>query len=714
MNEIIIPDDTNINTNRFLMLCDNVQNCFALIDNSMFELLEMKDQLLLQSLPAKVLLRITLVLSRFYRAYSQTQIPVYELIDLVQLHNDLFNQRCRLFKRLYDSDEMKKRMLDVALQRITAGEKHVEEHREKKIIDNWEKLYLHLALPRSSVRKWKFRLETFHEKATLGYEHVIDWLHTAASRAVSPSPELSDDEESIGEQNIDQEDDSDDNASSVPEIEEPNQPIDYSPEQDQIDHHNDETAPHQSARSSKYEHVQSASPIVMVDSEVQAQPDFDDQQTSTDDKFSTKLVLMRIYRPIEIMRTTFQCIVHSQGQSYPTKEWKFNKTNKSISNATKENIEIDRQQYDELVVPVSNLKQRDVDINSIRIDVLGDRKLFGCVVFSYEDLQILDLPVLNNQIFSPFIAMDNNNNIPRKNIRLDLDQPSNEVYQACLSIPPRTFSIYDDQHESVAELPLLMFWYDKIENTQATKSTMTTSMEENPISQISVMKQSKSIDNDRIKAMTTTYENKIIQIHDEYQAEIQRLTELLHEKLSRQSSRMIDGANSSENILETHHAGVSNIYIRRQRPKSESKNKHRQQRYSSERNSSDSFLDRNEIYLQQRSMHRNQLMTKVSRQTSLINERQMEIQHRLYKSQSNNAYDDLCLPGVFMPSQSNHVYNPRAYQYFHSIGTREPRLTQPPSIFKLPAVPSGSISMLSLFELTRCHKTDEENEPTDE
>ena len=142
MNETIIPNDTNINANRFLMLCDNVQTCFTLIGNSMFELLEMEDQLLLQSLPTKVLLRITLVLSRFYRAYSQTRIPVYELIDLVQLHNDLFNQRCLLFKRLYDSDEIKKRMLNDALQKITAGEKHTEEHREKKIVDNWEKLFV--------------------------------------------------------------------------------------------------------------------------------------------------------------------------------------------------------------------------------------------------------------------------------------------------------------------------------------------------------------------------------------------------------------------------------------------------------------------------------------------------------------------------------------------------------------------------------------------
>ena len=61
---------------------------------------------------------------------------------------------------------------------------------------------------------------------------------------------------------------------------------------------------------------------------------------------------------------------------------------------------------------------------------------------------------------------------------------------------------------------------------------------------------------------TSTLFLKILFENHYLRAEIQRLTELLHEKLSRQSSRMVDGAKSSENILETHHAGVSNIYIR--------------------------------------------------------------------------------------------------------------------------------------------------------
>jgi hypothetical protein len=106
----------------------------------MFELLELKDILLLQYLPRNVSLRITLVLSRFYRAYSQTQIPVYELIRLVQLYSQSFDMKCTVLKKLYDSNETKKRMLNIALQRLTSMEHNTEQYREQKCINNWEKM----------------------------------------------------------------------------------------------------------------------------------------------------------------------------------------------------------------------------------------------------------------------------------------------------------------------------------------------------------------------------------------------------------------------------------------------------------------------------------------------------------------------------------------------------------------------------------------------
>jgi hypothetical protein len=46
------------------------------------------------------------------------------------------------------------------------------------------------------------------------------------------------------------------------------------------------------------------------------------------------------------------------------------------------------------------------------------------------------------------------------------------------------------------------------------------------------------------------------------------------------------------------------------------------------------------MYLQRSIINRHQLISKIEHQTALINERQMEIQHRLYKPEQNNEYHD--------------------------------------------------------------------------
>jgi hypothetical protein len=84
-------------------------------------------------------------------------------------------------KKLYDNNEMKKRMLNIALQKLTSMESTIRRNQQIKCVNNWEKMfvelniyiklieeirlfrYIRLALPRSNVRKWKFRLKTFRE-----------------------------------------------------------------------------------------------------------------------------------------------------------------------------------------------------------------------------------------------------------------------------------------------------------------------------------------------------------------------------------------------------------------------------------------------------------------------------------------------------------------------------------------------------------------------
>lgn len=128
------------NANKFRMLCDHVQNSFSEIDNSMFELLELKDNLLLQFLPANVSTRITLVISRVYRAYSLAQIPIHELVRLVQLYSQSFDIKSVALKKLYDNNEMKKRMLNIALQKLTSLENAKRKNQQIRSINNWEKM----------------------------------------------------------------------------------------------------------------------------------------------------------------------------------------------------------------------------------------------------------------------------------------------------------------------------------------------------------------------------------------------------------------------------------------------------------------------------------------------------------------------------------------------------------------------------------------------
>ena len=122
------------------MLCDHVQSSLSEIDNSMFELLELKDNLLLLFLPANVSTRITLVISRLYRAYSLSQIPLHELVRIVQLYSQPFDMKSVVIKKFYESNEMKKRMLNAALQRLASLESQNKRHEQLRCINNWEKM----------------------------------------------------------------------------------------------------------------------------------------------------------------------------------------------------------------------------------------------------------------------------------------------------------------------------------------------------------------------------------------------------------------------------------------------------------------------------------------------------------------------------------------------------------------------------------------------
>jgi hypothetical protein len=108
-----------------------------------------------------------------------------------------------------------------------------------------------------------------------------------------------------------------------------------------------------------------------------------------------------------------------------------------------------------------------------------------------------------------------------------------------MSRTPPTFLIYNNKHQSIGKLPLLMFWYDKLESTQATKGTskvkqlmeienfgvcvlVTMPMESRvPTQKIEVFMppRTEQLDSsdDQIEVIKATYENEIVRLHETYQ-----------------------------------------------------------------------------------------------------------------------------------------------------------------------------------------------------
>ncbi|CAF3670731.1 unnamed protein product [Rotaria socialis] len=660
-----------VDTNRFLALCDNVRHCLSRVDNSTFEILELKDKLLLQFLPLNVSLRITFVLSQFFRAYSEAHIPINELVRLTELYSEPFDIKSVALKKLCDSNETKGRLLKLAFQQLTSMEVHTKKYQDQKNVNHWEKMYIRLALPRANTRKWKFRIKTFREEARLGYEHVIQWLHGDVPQ---PMKELIDDEYT------DQFNSTDELITMVSASQQMSQ-------NDHVCYDEDTEIFLSSSIIEESKLIESKSMVMTVDAENQIRPDVDDQQTSTQDILSTKALIMRFYRPIGMDYSKFQYFVHAQGQIYKTNIFK-------AAN--------DRRQADELMVAMpSSFKRRSlfhIDQDSIKIDVFGDDKFCGSLNISSEDLRMLDLPNLHNSV-----ATDNDASL--LNHQHDFDQRSSNIYQSWISRTPQLFSIYDPDDESIGKLPLLMFWYNKTEQTHSTKSTMTipmdfdestskvTSTQHSEVTESVTMSVSTKTTNDNfelniseivddpMELLKTAYENEITKIHENYQAEIYRLTNLLNGLLSQPPTE------------ENHFENISEETVVEQ-PSLPNK-----------------FLNRYKMHTEKSTAHRRELITKIEQETTLANERQMEMQHRLYKPKETHAYnDDLCLPAVFMPFRSGHIFNPRAYQFFHSIGSTNPRLTQAPTILKLPPLPSGSVSVLNLFELSQ--RYDNSNEKT--
>lgn len=144
LDEEVNLEDELKNSAKFENLVDLVNTNFSEVQGSVQELLKLKDELLLNFLPPPLLFRVAVVFGNVYRAFSNLNTPVFEMLRLVKIFSAGWEKNAALMKKLNDLHESKKQLLNIAIKRLANVDKKTKLFTKEKRVQNWEKLFIKL------------------------------------------------------------------------------------------------------------------------------------------------------------------------------------------------------------------------------------------------------------------------------------------------------------------------------------------------------------------------------------------------------------------------------------------------------------------------------------------------------------------------------------------------------------------------------------------
>ncbi|GCB79170.1 hypothetical protein scyTo_0018717, partial [Scyliorhinus torazame] len=108
----------------FETLCDTVLSSLALLQSSITELLDFKDQLMNHALPTNLLAHLVITTGRLFRSVSDLYTPTTELIRLVRFYAAPWEQKKENLELLHADRERKKHQLGIAVKRLQLLDGH--------------------------------------------------------------------------------------------------------------------------------------------------------------------------------------------------------------------------------------------------------------------------------------------------------------------------------------------------------------------------------------------------------------------------------------------------------------------------------------------------------------------------------------------------------------------------------------------------------------
>jgi len=100
------------------------------------------------------------------------------MLRLVKIFSASWEKNSQLLKKINDLHENKKQLLNIAIKRLANVDKKTKLFAKEKRVQNWEKMFIKLNEAKGHGRRWKFRMETFRNKASAGYTELLKWVLT--------------------------------------------------------------------------------------------------------------------------------------------------------------------------------------------------------------------------------------------------------------------------------------------------------------------------------------------------------------------------------------------------------------------------------------------------------------------------------------------------------------------------------------------------------
>lgn len=674
-----------------------------------------KDDLIFYSLPRKLLMRLTILVSGVMRSQSDLCTPLNELIRLVRLYSSSWEEKVVVLREIQGQQESKQKQVTIALKKIELLASESEKLEQERAANNWAMLFSKVLMGKSHGRRWKFRIENFKKNAESSFSKF------------NPFGLSSQDGRSSWENERDRKTKTTSDADS---------------EGDSLSARHSSLLSRRDLKKAKFSTELSTTPQVKV--AAPPKPVMVDKMVSTGDVNYAGFLLVRLYHPLEVVKDKDAvCTVKYQKEVYQSKTF----------TPTSPSAERDFHDF--------HLELSDADLKSVRIPNILEE---GSSTKTAPSLGLLKEGAISVSVFAEFPSKSPVATAQIRMSKAKLEGPPSVV------VPPvdrgQVFDVgwdyiaavlrEDDAelylceggspfklkilchlvkiqkhpkcHAGTSTLPLdecvsaLGFKKLKEVRSRATSARRTDVLERGVVTSLvweggtdnqkvatppPPSPQEEKVSAEEVAEMALVHAKELEAIQDQYEAKLEELTKSLG-KLRQEKVRQEEEFQAHEQELIAQFNSQLNDQESTRKLKAKFSKKPRKSSGPPQtwgKDLPEDFFERMELFARE-SLRRHAVLTeRIRTEVAMACEKQLAVQHKLAPvdvSRVQEGLNDVCLPALFMPTPLGHTYTPRAHQYFHS-SAQVPRVTQPPSIFKLPALPSPQKKMatINLFELGR-------------